>query len=96
MSNGKRKSSIHKLTAQQIINPLSPIIILMWIAQTYYYPASTVKLPVAHSRLQKLNELNNPALDKNTTMITGPVLKNRLQFITMQLLKTDVPQLRTT
>lgn len=39
--------------------------------QDYYYPASTVKLPVAILALQKLNELNIPGLDKNTTMITG-------------------------
>lgn len=37
----------------------------------YYYPASTVKLPVAILALQKLNELNIPGLDKYTTMTTG-------------------------
>ena len=37
----------------------------------YYYPASTVKLPVAILALQKLNELKIPGLDKYTTMITG-------------------------
>ena len=36
----------------------------------YYYPASTVKLPVALLALQKLNELRISGLDKNTTMIT--------------------------
>jgi len=36
----------------------------------YFYPASTVKLPVAILALQKLNELNIPGLDKNTMMIT--------------------------
>ncbi|MEQ1675554.1 MAG: serine hydrolase [Chitinophagaceae bacterium] len=39
--------------------------------QEYYYPASTVKLPVAILALQKLNELKIKGLDKNTTMITG-------------------------
>lgn len=38
---------------------------------TYYYPASTVKLPVAILALQKLRELNIPGLDMNTMMITG-------------------------
>jgi hypothetical protein len=38
--------------------------------ETYYYPASTVKLPVALLALQKLNELAIPGLDKNSTMIT--------------------------
>ncbi|MCX8020807.1 MAG: class A beta-lactamase-related serine hydrolase [Chitinophagaceae bacterium] len=37
----------------------------------YFYPASTVKLPVAILALQKLNELKIPGLDKYTTMITG-------------------------
>ena len=39
--------------------------------QQYYYPASTVKLPIAILALQKLRELNIKGLDKNTTMITG-------------------------
>lgn len=37
----------------------------------YFYPASTVKLPVAILALQKLNELAIPGLDMNSTMITG-------------------------
>lgn len=36
----------------------------------YFYPASTVKMPTSILALQKLNELNMPGLDKNTTMIT--------------------------
>lgn len=36
----------------------------------YFYPASTVKFPIAVLALQKLNELNIPGLNKNTTMIT--------------------------
>ena len=37
----------------------------------YFYPASTVKLPVAILALQKLNELKIAGLDKHSTMITG-------------------------
>ncbi|HEU4901370.1 MAG TPA: serine hydrolase, partial [Flavisolibacter sp.] len=37
----------------------------------YFYPASTVKMPVAALALQKLNELQIEGLDKNTTMISG-------------------------
>lgn len=37
----------------------------------YFYPASTIKLPLSMLSLQKLNELNITGLDKNTTMITG-------------------------
>jgi len=36
----------------------------------YFYPASTVKLPIVLLALQKLNELNIKGLDRNTTMIT--------------------------
>ena len=36
----------------------------------YFYPASTVKMPIAFLALQKLNELKIPGLDKNSTMIT--------------------------
>ena len=36
----------------------------------YFYPASTVKFPIALLALQKLNELSIPGLDKNTAMIT--------------------------
>jgi hypothetical protein len=37
---------------------------------SYFYPASTVKLPIAILALQKLNELKIAGLDKNTSMIT--------------------------
>jgi len=37
---------------------------------SYFYPASTVKLPIAILALQKLNELKVTGLNKNTTMIS--------------------------
>lgn len=37
----------------------------------YFYPASTVKLPIAALALQKVNELKNDKVDKHTTMITS-------------------------
>ena len=37
----------------------------------YFYPASTVKLPVAALALEKLNRLNQPGLNRDTTMLTG-------------------------
>lgn len=37
---------------------------------SYFYPASTVKLPVCILALQKLGELADKGIDKNTTMIT--------------------------
>ena len=39
--------------------------------ENYFYPASTVKFPIAVLALQKLNELKVPGLDMNTTMITS-------------------------
>ena len=36
----------------------------------YFYPASTVKLPVCLLALQRLNELKQTGIDRNTTMIT--------------------------
>ena len=36
----------------------------------YFYPASTVKMPVALLALQALHELSLPGLDKNSTLIT--------------------------
>ena len=39
--------------------------------ETYFYPASTVKMPVAVLALQRLHELGIPGLDRNATMITG-------------------------
>jgi len=38
--------------------------------ETYFYPASTIKMPIALLAIQKLNELKIKGLDKYTTMIT--------------------------
>lgn len=40
-------------------------------AQSYYYPASTVKMPIALLALEKLRSLGIPALNPTTAMITG-------------------------
>jgi hypothetical protein len=45
----------------------------------YFYPASTVKLPIAALALQKLNELNIAGLDRNSTMITGAADKGQTE-----------------
>ncbi len=39
--------------------------------QHYYYPASTVKFPIACLALQRLHELDRKGLTRNTTMVTG-------------------------
>ncbi|WP_167516755.1 serine hydrolase [Hydrotalea flava] len=36
----------------------------------YFYPASTVKMPIAFLALEKLNSLNIPEINANTTLIT--------------------------
>ncbi len=41
----------------------------------YFYPASTVKMPIALLALEKLNELNIKGLNKATTMITDSSAK---------------------
>jgi hypothetical protein len=38
--------------------------------QHYFYPASTVKMPIAFLALEKLNDLQIIGLNKNTTMVT--------------------------
>jgi len=45
----------------------------------YFYPASTVKLPVAILALQRLNELGIPGLDLNSTLITGAESPNQTE-----------------
>lgn len=39
--------------------------------ELYFYPASTVKMPVALLALQRLRELGIPGLNKESTMLTG-------------------------
>ncbi len=39
-------------------------------ANQYFYPASTVKMPIAFLALQKLNELRANGIDRNATMVT--------------------------
>lgn len=50
-------------------------------ANSYFYPASTVKLPVAILALQRLNELKITGIDKNTTMITGAAYNGQTEVI---------------
>ncbi len=40
------------------------------LGKNYFYPASTVKMPIAFLALEKLKDLNIKGLDKNTTMVT--------------------------
>src|SRR6476661_2442892 len=42
------------------------------VNNAYFYPASTIKLPVTLAALQKLHTLKKKGIDRNTTMITEP------------------------
>lgn len=44
--------------------------------EKYFYPASTVKLPICILALQKLNELKEKGIDKYTTMLTEQAYSN--------------------
>ncbi|MBS1681089.1 MAG: serine hydrolase [Bacteroidetes bacterium] len=45
---------------------------------TYFYPASTVKLPIALLALEKINRLNVAGLDKHTPMFNDSVYSGQL------------------
>jgi len=45
----------------------------------YFYPASTVKLPIAILALQRLHELKIPGLNKNSAMITEAVYSGQTE-----------------
>jgi Beta-lactamase enzyme family len=51
-------------------NPVFKTYYYNYHPDNYFYPASTVKLPIAIMALQKLNELEIPGLDKYSTFIT--------------------------
>ncbi len=59
--------------------------------QEYFYPASTVKLPVALMALQKLNELDIPGLDKHTTMLTDSAYTGQSVVRTDSSAETGLP-----
>jgi hypothetical protein len=45
----------------------------------YFYPASTIKMPIAFLALQKLNELKIAGLDKNSILITKSNYSNQTE-----------------
>ncbi len=59
----------------------------------YFYPASTVKLPLVLLSLEKLNQLNIKALDKNTPMFHDSVYSGQ-QYVTKDATsKTGLPSI---
>jgi hypothetical protein len=59
--------------------------------QNYFYPASTVKMPIAFLALEKLNELNIKGLDMNTTMITDSSNSNETVVYNQPTAKNGKP-----
>jgi len=57
----------------------------------YFYPASTVKLPVSVLALEKLRRLNRPGLDRDTTMLTGSAKAFQTEAISDETSATGLP-----
>ncbi len=45
--------------------------------EEYFYPASIVKMPIAFLALQRLNEMGDKEINKNTTMLTDSVSQSQ-------------------
>jgi len=57
----------------------------------YFYPASTVKLPLCLLALEKINELNISGLDKYTTMLHDSVYTGQLSVVSDTTSETGMP-----
>lgn len=62
-------------------------------AEQYFYPASTVKFPVAVLALQKLNELDIKGLNKYSTMITGTAAPEQTEVLSDSTAKNGKPSI---
>ncbi len=59
----------------------------------YFNPASTVKLPTALITLEKLNELNIPGLNMNTTMLTDSAYNKQEKVWTDSTAPNNLPSI---
>lgn len=59
----------------------------------YFYPASTVKMPVAILALEKLHELAISGLDKHTTMLTDSAYSGQSAALTDSTSKNGLPSI---
>lgn len=59
----------------------------------YFYPASTVKMPIALLALEKLNELSILGLDKYTTMLTDSAYSGQSQVLNDSTSRNGVPSI---
>ncbi len=62
-------------------------------AQRYFYPASTVKMPIAFLALEKLNELNIEELDRNTTFLTDSAFSGQTAVMADSTAKNGLPSI---
>ncbi|MEP2771136.1 MAG: serine hydrolase [Fulvivirga sp.] len=59
----------------------------------YFYPASTVKMPIAILALEKLNELAISGLDKHTTMLTDSAFSGQTAVLTDSTSENGLPSI---
>jgi len=59
--------------------------------EEYFYPASTVKLPVAALSLEMLNRLNIEGLDRNTSMLTDSAFFGQSKVVYDSTSETNLP-----
>ncbi|MEO6313586.1 MAG: serine hydrolase [Chitinophagaceae bacterium] len=59
----------------------------------YFNPASTVKLPVALSALEKLNQLRVPGLSRHTTMLTDSSYSGQIKVYNDSLAENGLPSI---
>jgi len=61
--------------------------------EEYFYPASTVKLPVAALALEKLNHLDLKGLDRKTTILTGSAAPFQSEATTDETASSGLPSI---
>lgn len=59
----------------------------------YFYPASTIKMPLAFLALEKLNELKVPKLNRATAMITDSAYSNQDRVYNAPMSEDGVPSI---
>jgi len=61
---------------------------------TYFYPASTVKMPTAFMALEKLNQLEQPGLTVDTPMLTDSAYSRQYPVMTDSTAQSGLPSVR--
>lgn len=61
--------------------------------EQYFYPASTVKMPIAFLALEKLNELSINGLDKSTAMLTDSAYSGQSPVVADSTAENGLPSI---